>query len=72
MDSAIFRWPGLPEVLMAPTPIIWQPMLAMHKGDLLKDATYYRRWVTGESAARLPGYCGARLAGPWAMPAMFA
>jgi phosphoribosylformylglycinamidine cyclo-ligase len=60
------------EILMAPTQIYVQPMLALHKAGLLKGAAHITGGgLPGNLPRALPEGCGARLAAPWAMPPVF-
>jgi phosphoribosylformylglycinamidine cyclo-ligase len=60
------------EILMTPTRIYVQPMLALHKAGLLKGAAHITGGgLPGNLPRALPDGCGAKLAGPWAMPPIF-
>jgi phosphoribosylformylglycinamidine cyclo-ligase len=58
---------------MTPTRIYVKSLLALHKAGLLKGAAHITGGgLPGNLPRALPEGCGARLAGPWAMPAVFA
>jgi phosphoribosylformylglycinamidine cyclo-ligase len=60
------------EILMTPTRIYVQPMLALHKAGLLKAAAHITGGgLPGNLPRVLPEGCGATLQGPWAMPEIF-
>ncbi len=60
------------DVLMVPTRIYVRPMLALHKKNLLKAAAHITGGgLPGNLPRVLPEGCGAKLAGPWAMPEIF-
>ena len=60
------------DVLMVPTRIYVQPMLALHKKKLLNAAAHITGGgLPGNLPRVLPEGCGARLAGPWPMPEIF-
>jgi len=60
------------EVLMTPTRIYVRPVLALHAAGLLKGAAHITGGgLPGNLPRVLPPGCGARLDGPWAMPAVF-
>ena len=60
------------DILMTPTRIYVQPMLALHKAGLLKGAAHITGGgLPGNLPRALPEGCGAKLAGPWAMPPIF-
>jgi phosphoribosylformylglycinamidine cyclo-ligase len=62
----------LAEVLMAPTRIYVQPMLALHQAGLLKGAAHITGGgLPGNLPRALPEGHGAHLQGPWPMPAVF-
>ncbi len=62
----------LAEVLMTPTRIYVQPMLALHQAGLLKGAAHITGGgLPGNLPRALPAACGAALNGPWEMPAIF-
>ena len=62
----------LAEMLMAPTRIYVQPMLALHQAGLLKGAAHITGGgLPGNLPRALPETCGATLDGPWTMPAIF-
>jgi phosphoribosylformylglycinamidine cyclo-ligase len=64
---------SLAAALMTPTRIYVRPVLALHKAGLLKGAAHITGGgLPGNLPRALPEGCGARLAGPWAMPAVFA
>lgn len=70
-DSEIFGRRAA-DVLMAPTRIYVRSMLAIHKKNLLKAAAHITGGgLPGNLPRALPGNCGAKLAGPWAMPEIF-
>jgi phosphoribosylformylglycinamidine cyclo-ligase len=61
------------ELLMEPTRIYVQPMLALHKAGLLKGAAHITGGgLPGNLPRALPEGCGARLIAPWIMPPVFA
>jgi phosphoribosylformylglycinamidine cyclo-ligase len=61
------------EVLIEPTRIYVQPMLALHEAGLLKAAAHITGGgLPGNLPRALPEGCGATLIGPWAMPPVFA
>jgi phosphoribosylformylglycinamidine cyclo-ligase len=71
-DSAFADGKSLGETLMRPTRIYVQPMLALHKAGLLKGAAHITGGgLPGNLPRALPEGLGAKLAGPWAMPAIF-
>ena len=60
------------ELLMTPTRIYVRPMLAIYKKNLLKAAAHITGGgLPGNLPRALPEGCGAKLSGPWAMPAIF-
>jgi len=60
------------DILMTPTRIYVQPMLALHKAGLLKAAAHITGGgLPGNLPRALPATCGATLSGPWAMPEIF-
>jgi phosphoribosylformylglycinamidine cyclo-ligase len=60
------------DVLMEPTRIYVQPMLALHKAGLLKGAAHITGGgLPGNLPRALPASRGAKLNGPWAMPPVF-
>jgi phosphoribosylformylglycinamidine cyclo-ligase len=60
------------EVLIEPTRIYVQPMLALHRAGLLKGAAHITGGgLPGNLPRALPEGFGARLVGPWAMPPVF-
>ncbi|HTJ88821.1 MAG TPA: phosphoribosylformylglycinamidine cyclo-ligase [Acidocella sp.] len=62
----------LAEILMTPTRIYVQPMLALHQAGLLKGAAHITGGgLPGNLPRALPEGCGAALGGPWGMPAVF-
>jgi phosphoribosylformylglycinamidine cyclo-ligase len=62
----------LAEILMTPTRIYVQPMLALHQAGLLKGAAHITGGgLPGNLPRALPAGCGAALNGPWGMPAIF-
>ncbi len=62
----------LGDVLMTPTRIYVQPMLALHKAGLLKGAAHITGGgLPGNLPRALPDACGAKLLGPWQMPDIF-
>ncbi len=62
----------LGDVLMTPTRIYVQPMLALHKAGLLKGAAHITGGgLPGNLPRALPEGCGAKLLGPWQMPDIF-
>ncbi len=62
----------LAQALMEPTRIYVQPMLALHKAGLLKGAAHITGGgLPGNLPRALPESCGAKLDGPWDMPAVF-
>jgi phosphoribosylformylglycinamidine cyclo-ligase len=63
---------NLADTLMQPTRIYVQPMLALHKAGLLKGAAHITGGgLPGNLPRALPDGLGARLSGPWDMPAIF-
>ena len=63
---------SLADTLMRPTRIYVQPMLALHKAGLLKGAAHITGGgLPGNLPRALPDGLGARLSGPWDMPAIF-
>jgi phosphoribosylformylglycinamidine cyclo-ligase len=70
-DSEIFGKRAA-DVLMQPTRIYVRSMLAIHKKNLLKAAAHITGGGLPSNLPRaLPENCGAKLAGPWAMPEIF-
>jgi phosphoribosylformylglycinamidine cyclo-ligase len=62
----------LAEVLMQPTRIYVAAMMALHKEGLLKGAAHITGGgLPGNLPRALPEGLGAKLNGPWAMPAVF-
>jgi phosphoribosylformylglycinamidine cyclo-ligase len=62
----------LAEVLMQPTRIYVAAMMALHKEGLLKGAAHITGGgLSGNLPRALPEGLGAKLNGPWAMPAVF-
>ncbi len=60
------------ELLLTPTRIYVQPMLALHRAGLLKGAAHITGGgLPGNLPRALPAFCGATLRGPWAMPEIF-
>jgi phosphoribosylformylglycinamidine cyclo-ligase len=60
------------EILMEPTRIYVQAMLAIHKKNLLKAAAHITGGgLPGNLPRALPEGCGAKLSGPWKMPGIF-
>jgi phosphoribosylformylglycinamidine cyclo-ligase len=60
------------EILMEPTRIYVRSMLALHKRHLLKAAAHITGGgLPGNLPRALPDGCGAKLSGPWTMPAIF-
>lgn len=60
------------EILMEPTRIYVRSMLAIHKKNLLKAAAHITGGgLPGNLPRALPDGCGAKLSGPWQMPAIF-
>ena len=60
------------QALMAPTRIYVKPMLALHKAGLLKGAAHITGGgLPGNLPRALPETCGAKLTGPWDVPAVF-
>jgi len=72
-DPATRRATTVGEVLMTPTRIYVQPMLALHKAGLLKAAAHITGGgLPGNLPRALPQGLGAHLHGPWKMPPVFA
>jgi phosphoribosylformylglycinamidine cyclo-ligase len=70
--SEIFPGARAAGILMTPTRIYVQPMLALHRAGLLKGAAHITGGgLPGNLPRALPEGCGAKLAGPWAMPPLF-
>ena len=60
------------KILMEPTRIYVRAVLATHKKNLLKAAAHITGGgLPGNLPRALPENCGAKLFGPWAMPAIF-
>jgi phosphoribosylformylglycinamidine cyclo-ligase len=71
-DSAILPGRTAAELLMQPTRIYVQPMLDLHRAGLLKGAAHITGGgLPGNLPRALPEGSGARLTGPWPMPAIF-
>jgi phosphoribosylformylglycinamidine cyclo-ligase len=71
-DSEIFFGLRAADVLMTPTRIYVRPLLALHKAGLLKGAAHITGGgLPGNLPRALPDGCGAKLSGPWDMPAIF-
>jgi phosphoribosylformylglycinamidine cyclo-ligase len=71
-DSVIFPDRRAADVLMEPTRIYVQPMLALHKAGLLKGAAHITGGgLPGNLPRALPEGFGAFLHGPWKMPEIF-
>jgi phosphoribosylformylglycinamidine cyclo-ligase len=63
----------LAAALLAPTRIYVRPVLGLHQAGLLKAAAHITGGgLPGNLPRALPEDCGARLAGPWPMPPVFA
>lgn len=63
---------SLADTLMQPTRIYVRPMLALHKAGLLKGAAHITGGgLPGNLPRALPDGLGAKLSGPWDMPAIF-
>ncbi len=70
-DSQILKQRAA-DVLMQPTRIYVQPMLALHRAGLLKSAAHITGGgLPGNLPRALPEGLGAKLQGPWAMPEIF-
>jgi phosphoribosylformylglycinamidine cyclo-ligase len=71
-DSEIFYGQRASGVLLTPTRIYVQPILALQKAGLLKGAAHITGGgLPGNLPRALPAGCGAKLAGPWNMPPIF-
>jgi phosphoribosylformylglycinamidine cyclo-ligase len=71
-DAGAALEPSLADVLMTPTRIYVQPMLALHKAGLLKAAAHITGGgLPGNLPRALPAGLGAALHAPWPVPEIF-